>query len=63
MDPDNEKVIAEEGRVIDEKLALKISDALGRNAEVPSNRSHPTKSNICLPMSKTSILLCRRTHN
>jgi len=27
-------VIAEEGRVIDEKLATKISDALGRNAEV-----------------------------
>lgn len=33
-DPDSGKVIAEEGRVIDEKLATKISDALGRNAEV-----------------------------
>ena len=34
VDPDNEKVIAEEGRVIDESLANKISDTLGRNAEV-----------------------------
>ncbi len=34
VDPDTEKVIAEEGRVIDEKLANKITDALRRNAEV-----------------------------
>lgn len=34
IDPHNDKVIAEEGRLIDEKLATKISEALGRNAEV-----------------------------
>ncbi len=31
QDPDSGKLIAEEGRVIDEKLAGKIADALGRN--------------------------------
>lgn len=34
IDPDNDKVLAEEGRVIDEKLATKIYETLGRNAEV-----------------------------
>ncbi|HZQ04937.1 MAG TPA: DNA-directed RNA polymerase subunit beta [Anaerolineae bacterium] len=34
QDPDNGKVIAEAGRLIDEKLAAKIADALGRNDEV-----------------------------
>lgn len=34
VDPHNDKVIAEEGRVIDEKLATKISETLSRNAEV-----------------------------
>ncbi len=34
IDPNNDKVIAEEGRVIDEKLAAKISETFGRNAEI-----------------------------
>jgi DNA-directed RNA polymerase subunit beta len=34
IDPHNDKVIAEAGRVIDEKLAAKIAEALPRNAEV-----------------------------